>query len=210
MGGLASQQEATQDPFPVSRVGATGETAEVAAEFAAAGPGQRRGERFQIPKPMRQTELVGGPGIDEGRRLENGRGIVPDDQLDLLQAALPEASEQLDVGLGGLGRGRPPLQNLEGAVGADAHGHPQHPGLGGAIHPAAPQAKHANLLEGSPQRLPALAGCVAPPVDLLPLLAQLGYAAIPFGFQQPFSGSSQLLQELVPHLIPTLLHHFLQ
>ena len=192
MGGLASQQEATQDPFPVSGVGATGETAEVAAEvaeealgqvgsaqavapgggpaqvgqhavqfgaelvdplrgpeapaaaeairpeaelafvvglpeppelaaeLAAAGPGQRRGERFQIPKPMRQTELVGGPGIDEGRRLENGRGIVPDDQLDLLQAALPEASEQLDVGLGGL-----------------SHGHPQHAGLGGAIHPAA-------------------------------------------------------------------------
>ena len=72
---------------------------------------------------------------------------------------------------------------------------------------AAPQARHASLLEGSPQRLPALAGCVAPPVDLLPLLAELCQAAIPFGFQQPFHGSSQLLQELVPHLIPTLLHH---
>ena len=40
MGGLASQQEATQDPFPVSRVGATGETAEVAAEVAEEALGQ--------------------------------------------------------------------------------------------------------------------------------------------------------------------------
>ena len=40
MGGLASQQEATQDPFPVSGVGATGETAEVAAEVAEEALGQ--------------------------------------------------------------------------------------------------------------------------------------------------------------------------
>ena len=123
MSNLAGQQEATQDLFTVSRVGATGETAEVAAEVAEAGgpeaelalvvglpeppelaaelaalrPGQRRGERFQIPKPRSQTELVGGAGIDDGRCLQNCRGIVTDDPLDLLQAALPEASEQLDL-----------------------------------------------------------------------------------------------------------------
>ena len=40
MGGLASQQEASQDPFTVSGVGATGETAEVAAEVAEETLGQ--------------------------------------------------------------------------------------------------------------------------------------------------------------------------
>ena len=51
MSSLAGQQEATQDLFTVSRIGATGETAEVAAEvsiqtrlshFAAARTGARR------------------------------------------------------------------------------------------------------------------------------------------------------------------------
>ena len=50
MGGLARQQEATQDLFTVSRVGATRETAEVAAEVAEEALGQVGSAQAVVPE----------------------------------------------------------------------------------------------------------------------------------------------------------------
>jgi hypothetical protein len=74
----------------------------------------------------------------------------------------------------------------------------------------APQTRHPHLLQGSPQRLPALAHRVDPAIHLLALLPELGDAAIPLPCEQPFDGLLQLLQETLPNLRKPLLDHLLQ
>ena len=67
------------------------------------------------------------------------------------------------------------------------------------------QPRHPNLVQRAPQRRPALAHRVAPAIHLFPALLGLGHPPVPFGLQQPLDGASKLLQNLLLHLLPSLL-----
>ncbi|MEK7756587.1 MAG: hypothetical protein AAB385_05190 [Planctomycetota bacterium] len=68
-----------------------------------------------------------------------------------------------------------------------------------------PQPRHANLMQRAPQRRPTLAHRVPPAIHLLPALARLGHSPVPLRREQPLDGAPQLLQNLLLHLLPSLL-----